>query len=398
MSANRYVPSVIIFSLLLLSIMGACASEKEIGVTVRDVGGVRERIYHDPTPPAVDPYLIEESTLFGTDQGGDTYLMTLPSPHALADDGTLYVIDARQTEAHRFAPDGTHLGKFGRKGQGPGEFFVLQDLTLDDERLYTNDPFNGRVTVMDLEGRLIEVVSFPDETPRTRFVIPYGFQEERGYILIEKNIRYPSVAGEVPQARFTILRLNSSLEIAATLLDSTGIFKIVMIGERPMRQPFENLIPATGIAPDMPIAWSYGHEFRIDLMDPDDMTRWAVTIPHEALPLSEELKESQLRSYERLTSSNEARRKVTFPDRLPHMNSIDDLRWDLSGRLWVQEYRDHTAAGSKYRFYVFSRDGKWLFQQDLPIRPWLITENGFYGRATDDEGNPLVQFHRFSRK
>ena len=148
----------------------------------------------------------------------------------------------------------------------------------------------------------------------------------------------------------------------------------------------------------MPIAWSYGYEFRVDFMDPDDMTRWAVTIPHEVLPLSEEMKESQLRSYERLTSSNEARRKVTFPDRLPHLNSIEDLRWDLSGRLWVQEYRDHTATESMYRFYVFSRDGKWLFRQDLPIRPWLITEDGFYGRATDDEGNPLVQFHRLVRK
>ncbi len=398
MSGNRNALISSVFLLIVVTLTNSCASKKDTGVTERSVNGILERVYHDPTPPAVDPYLIEESTLFGTDQGGDTYLLTLPSPHTLADDGTLYVIDARQTAAHMFSPDGRHLGQFGRKGQGPGEFQVLQDLTLDDGKLYTNDPFGRRITVMNLDGSLIEVVSFPDDVPVTRFIVPYGFEDGRGYILIEKDVRYPFVQEETPRTQFLILHMDHSLKISRTLLDSIGTFQHVMLGERPLSQPFASLTPATGIAPDMPIAWSYGHEFRIDFMDPDDLTRWAVTIPHEPLPVSNEIKEREIAMYDRLSRSTEASSKLSFPGYLPHIAALDDLRWDLSGRLWVLEYRDSTVRESPYRFYVFSKDGRWLFRQDFPKRPWLISEEGFYTRASDDEGNPLVQFNRFVKK
>ena len=106
-------------------------------------GGVREIVYTDPTPPATNPFVIEQSTTFGAGQGADTYFLSRPFPHGLAPDGSLFVIDVMQTEIHRFSPDGTHLSVFGNREGGPGEFNVLQGLTVDGERLYINDPFSG---------------------------------------------------------------------------------------------------------------------------------------------------------------------------------------------------------------------------------------------------------------
>lgn len=382
---------LIIFSCCTIS----CAIQRDTGTTERNVNGVRERIYHDLIPPDIDPYAIEAGLIFGTDQSEETYLLTIASPRALADDGTLYILDARQTLAHRFAPDGTYISSFGRKGQGPGEFSVLQDLTLDEGQLYTNDPFNRRITIMGLDGSLIEVVTFPDETPTSRFVVPYRFTNGRGYLLIEKNIQVPFVKGAIPQAQFLVVQLNDALEVVSTLVDSIHTFTTVTLGERPMWPPFENLVPATGIAPGMPIAWSYGTEFRIDFMDPDDLRRWAVTIPHTALSLSNELKEQQIEFFDSLSRSNDTRRKMSFPDQLPHLDSMDEFKWDTTGRLWIQEYRDHTSTDSPYRFYVFSQDGEWLFRQDLVKRPMLITGEGYYSRVSAEDGTPLVQFNRF---
>jgi hypothetical protein len=369
-----------------------CSSE---GVPSRTVEDVSVRVYSDPTPPRIDPYRIEEGTIFGSGQGKDTYLLVNPSPHVLLEDGTLYILDARVTRAHRFSREGAYLGSFGRQGQGPGEFFVLQDLVYDEGRLYTNDPFNRRITVMDLEGKMLESRQFPDATPRSRFVIPYHFAKGRGYLLIEKEIRQPNRAGEEPKARFTILRLDADLAVTDTLHTRTDTFEVLWINERPVTAPFASVIPATDMAPGQPIAWAYGNEFRVDFLDPEDGSRWAVVIPHQPLPLSEARRQAEIASLSRRTGSEAAANRISFPPNLPHIDSIEDLRWDSEGRLWVPEYRDHTATGSPYRYFVFARDGEWLFRQDLNRRPWLITRAGFYTRSEDEAGNPIVRFYRF---
>ncbi len=385
----RYVLSIFLVGLF------SCSNQIESGVTVDTSSGVREITYHDSAPPQVDPYSIEESTQFGVDQGSDTYLLTSAFARTISDDGSLYVLDVLRAEAHRFSSEGKHLGQFGRRGQGPGEFSILQDLIYHDGRLYTNDPFSRHVTVMDPLGGLIETIPCPEEVPISRLIIPYSFGDEAGYILIKKDVRLPYVEGTVTEAQFRILRLDRLLNLRRSLLDSTRTFDVVRIGGRPLSLLHENHTPATGIAPGMPIAWSYGEDFRIDFLNPNTEAQWAVTIPHVPLPFSKELKDSQLQLYESITRSNEASRRVDFPNHLPHLNVMDAMIWDDVGRLWVQEYRDYTATGSVFRFYVFSKDGEWLFRQDLPKRPSLITGEGYYAGSEAADGSPLVQFYRF---
>ncbi len=379
---------------LLIVVLGSCG-QNEVGVSVEVIGGIRELTYHEAIPPQTDPYTCEEGTRFGVDQSSNTYLLTSAIASTISEDGTLYVLDLQQTQAHRFSSEGVHMGTFGRKGSGPGEFSVLQDLVYCRGRLYTNDPFSRRVTVMDPMGTLIETIPYPEGVPISRFVTPYIIDDQTGYILVEKDVRLPYVEGTVPEALFQILRLDHSLNPSATLLDSTRTFNVVRIGGRPLSLLHENHTPATGVAPGMPIAWSYGEEFRIDFLDPDTQERWAVSIPHERLPYSEELKSSQLQLYESITRSKGVNRMIDFPQYLPHLNSVDDMIWDDVGRLWVQEYRDYTVTDSKFRFYVFSKDGDWLFRQDLLKRPWLITGDGYFTSIEDSDGSPLVQFIRF---
>lgn len=68
------------------------------------------------------------------------------------------VID--ETRIHFFDPTGTHTGLTGRKGGGPGEFQQITGICRTrGDTLVVNDPTNGRVTVVDANGRIVRSLS-----------------------------------------------------------------------------------------------------------------------------------------------------------------------------------------------------------------------------------------------
>jgi len=375
-----------VISLMSLSI--ADAQEPQ----VRIVDGVREIVYSVSEPPVIDPYEVELSLLFGTDQGEDSYFFRLPTPEVLTDDGILYVVDARMSKLHWFSPDGAHLGMFGTKGDGPGEFpNVLQDCIVDGDRIYINDPFASRMNIFTLTGEYIESIPYSSTTVRSPYITLYGPAENRLYLIAR-----PLQRREMNDAQFRIVRHNEQLEAIDTPLEIFTTIETVQLGRSNINVPiFTNYLPECALEIDLPAAWSYGDEFRVDFLDPVDLSRWAVTIPHEALPVTRVLREDTIQRYAGGESEEAARRNLRFADHLPHI-SFMNRGWDSSGRLWVQEYRDRTIENSPYRHYVFAKDGTWLFRQDLPKHPSLITSEGFYTRGELDDGTPVVEFYSFT--
>ncbi len=361
---------------------------------IRIVDGVREVVYTVSEPPIIDPYQVELSLLFGTDQGEDTYIFILPTPAVLTEDGILYVVDARQTKLHWFGPDGTHLGMFGTKGEGPGEFpMALQDCIIDGNRIYINDPFANRVNIFNLTGKYIESIPYSSSTVRSPYITLYGPVENRHYLVAR-----PLQRREMQDAQFRLIRHNERLEVIDTPVEIIMPIEFIQLGRSNVNVPiFTNYLPECALGVDLPAAWSYGHEFRIDFLDPVDLSRWAVTIPHEALPVTRDLREDTIQRYAEYESEEAARRNLRFADNLPHI-SFMVRGWDSSGRLWVQEYRDRTIEGSPFRHHVFSKDGTWLFRQDLPKRPSLITSEGFYARGELEDGTPVVEFYAFTNR
>lgn len=351
------------------------------------------RVYIDPTPPDIDPYIIQKGTIFGADQGEDTYLLSRPIPRGIAPDGSLFISDVQGIKVHRFAPDGTHLGKFGKGGAGPGEFQRLQDLIVDGDRLYVNDPSARRVTTFNLDGDLLEVITFPKETVSSPNFTLYGPPDNRRFYIYR-----PLLKSEIGEGWIRVIRLNEALEVIDTPIDSTWATKGVYIGNTRWLLPvYDHYVPVAALAPGMPFAWSFGKEFRIEFMDPVDCSRWAVMIPHDAAPISREAKQRTFDRFERMNQAEEARRKLEFGSHFPHIGLLG-FCWDNAGRLWVPEFTDLTNPDAIDRFYVFSRNGEWLFRQDLPKIPRLITGDGIYCNAEDEEGNPIIQFYRFVEK
>ena len=378
----------------ILAGAAACTATTSGDFSDEVVSGIKVRSYSESFQPSHNPYLIEKSVTFGTDQGGDTYLLSRPIPMGLGDDGTLFVMDLMEAN-HRFAPDGTHLGQFGSKGEGPGEFRMLQDLVVDGEQVYSADLMLGRMNVFAADGTWQRSIPFPQETVRSPYWSIWGPKSARRFLVARPLMEDAQFSErETNVAWFRIIRLNEQLEAIDTPIDSIRSIGPIREGRNIIPRPYSQLLPFAALAPDMPAAWAWGSEFRVDYYDPDTEERWATAVPHEPLPVTDAMKERTLDAYRRSGRLEQVRRLIEFPEYTPHIGA-SGLIWDTESRLWAMEFPDPTLEDAPYTYFVFSRDGTWLFTQEMPRRPYLITEEGAYFRESLEDGTPVVQYYLF---
>lgn len=81
-----------------------------------------------------------------------------PSDAAVDAAGRIWVADGyANARLHVFDPEGRHLDSFGGPGHGPGEFSTPHGIWIDRAgRVLVADRENGRVQVLDGEGRFLE--------------------------------------------------------------------------------------------------------------------------------------------------------------------------------------------------------------------------------------------------
>jgi len=185
---------------------------------------------------------------------------------------------------------------------------------------------------------------------------------------------------------------DEDLNRVGTLLDTSIATEVILLSDAMSTYiPYQTELPTMAIAPYQPIAICWQRSYRIEFIDPVTGSRWATEIAIEPRPVSRELRERAYVRWDEQGLGERARRNLKFG---PHLPFTGGMRWDTDGRLWVGDYVLPDETLETYNFNVFSREGAWLFSQGLPVRPSLITEDGFFVSTEDDEGNPVVQFYR----
>jgi hypothetical protein len=275
-------------TLLLLGVSG-CA---------RQDAGLPERVLLDGIPTWVypadhavpeDPYRVAPEVVFGRGQSGETYLLSSASPIGRAEDGSVFLLDSSERSIHRFSADGEHLGVFGGKGQGPGEFEGLTSALLAQDELLIWDGSLLRLSRFDFRGGLQGVVKLPPQqgwpTRMTR-VVPGSLGSDAPYLGITVLNRGNPSGGWPPPSRATwetrlfACLLTEALECTRVLKDSTMVYDAVVLGsENRMYAPgpprFGRGAWLVAAEPDQPLAWVSDDRFRIDFLDPEGGDRWA---------------------------------------------------------------------------------------------------------------------------
>jgi len=101
--------------------------------------------------PGVSIQLIKK--IGDIDTEDENLAFNYPSDIAVDASGNIYVLDSANNRIQKFGPEGKYLATFGRKGQGPGEFYNPDSIDIDANGFfYVMDTYQNRIQTMTPEG------------------------------------------------------------------------------------------------------------------------------------------------------------------------------------------------------------------------------------------------------
>ena len=73
--------------------------------------------------------------------------------------GDVFILDGRESKIHKYDKNGKFITRFGRKGNGPGEFIHCYSMMLKNDTIYIPNKRDGKIIVFDLEGNFVRNIS-----------------------------------------------------------------------------------------------------------------------------------------------------------------------------------------------------------------------------------------------
>lgn len=104
---------------------------------------------------STDKFLaLEEISEIGISEGDENYIFGSINDVEVDKWGNIYILDQKMSRITKFDEKGKFILKFGKKGQGPGEFEFPEAMVLDSERMICVLS-SGKVCEFDENGRFI---------------------------------------------------------------------------------------------------------------------------------------------------------------------------------------------------------------------------------------------------
>ena len=364
--------------IFLLTVLAAAAcgpSEaprgSDLSTRIDSVNGI-ERITIGGDAPSWGLEVIAEIGSEGTaaEQAPDEFAWV--SSVTLGDGSQLYVADIFRDEIMVFDSLGSPLSRFGREGEGPGEFDALYSLAWAGDTLLTLDIGNARLCRRTPEGDWLTCIPSPGRlvaSPVTYRLYQVGPREIYQWAYRpDEDVLEPSWRGHGVAAGREWRR--SSLAIDATVPD-----RVVCTMGRGISW-FDHPLAARSLAHPAPGATVYlatTDSYRVIRVDEHGDTLRVLERDTPAPSVSDEVWQIAHQAFEGwLADKDQGQcqpRTLQRPDRKP---AIESLMVDRVGRLWVER---NLTVGTLWE--VFSDEGELLgslpgFDHDRQRTvPWL---------------------------
>ncbi|MCY3545365.1 MAG: 6-bladed beta-propeller [Gemmatimonadetes bacterium] len=342
-------------------------------------------------PPGTGWRLAAAPTLTIGDESGDLNYMFQGVSQALRmDDGTIVVVDRLASQIGLFDAAGVFIRSFGGRGEGPGEFQILQYAWASGDTIRASDSLLSRISVFDREGNVLETIpvevapGMGSATAATRFA--------DGAILVSNAPSGGARLGSgdvIEGVVWTLSRYSAGGRFMNTISGLRGSSRWThgIQGLSPsMYLPFSVGIPAY-TAGDDHIYAGRGIEPGIGRWNHDGtlsrLIRWAA--PER--PVSDQDKRrfreanSDAPRYVEPTAWARYLREVPFPERIPVYRR---LILDAERNLWAERYR--TPWEEQPSWYVFDEQGVWLGEVATPagLHVFEIGADYVLGRYRDE--------------
>lgn len=327
---------------------------------------------------------------------------------ALADDGTLYVVDQDPAVVQVYGPDGVFRRSIGREGSGPGEFRGGY-ITVRGDQLLLQDPRGARATVWDLgtdsvlsirpTGCCVGDKIFDDGAGRA--VIRLLTQDDSTVGPRQGFVRIPIAGG--PGDTVYVMQDPAAADEVRWNIGEAG--RMLFSAPVPMAsRPYETVDPTGGFV----TGWSGEYLIRRS-SDGRDTTALFRRSPTPVVVSDREKRAFVEVTVARMLAngmgvSEAALRRALDPALIPDTRpAFERLYVDRMGRTWVRLSVPDTA---NVHLDLFDPQGRWLDQVTVAHRQWA--ETSFTPLAfsrdhvailgEDDDGLPVVSIYRIERR
>ena len=333
----------------------------------------------------------EDGVLIGGVEGDDAYVFGDIAGLGVAADGTIYVADGQAKEVRAFSPDGAFRARFGRSGEGPGEFRAIDALVVARD---------GTVIVRDPQG--FRITRFgPDGTYRSSFRLQRPFMQFAG----STTLTIADDGRLFDQLQFSIGAGSAdSLGVIVYAADGTPADSIVLMVYQPetvvltrdsravmgLQVPFTPR-PSTAVARDGTIAWGIGASFSFDVADANGDTLRTVARNVEPEAVSAAERDSATAVMRTMAEENAGVKQLPDFDFPAHKPAYRQIVADAAGNWWVGSGATYGTAPEHARYDVFEAGGRYLGAVDVPsLRILQIGEDFVAGVRTDSLGVPYA--------
>jgi hypothetical protein len=390
-----------------LLLLGAVACSVEDAGSGRSVAGSSD-IDVDALPRLV---LVEEARI-GSVEDPD-YGFSRIGGVDMDREGNVYLFESLSREIRVYAPDGRLLRRFGRSGEGPGEFSTpAVGFGVAGDTVWAVEPFSQRLTLFDREGQVLsstrfEEVTVPLYAPGEVMVIqPMFFREDGSFFGDRGGIRRLREPEGTPHAGDSLFLPQIRFDARGRVLDTVGWspypsrspFTFVAVGpnryrvpEPPGDDPLLINLPSGSIRLDRPSPGGPAPaSFRLTRFDLSGDTVRTRTFRYRPIPYPEALLDSLAARAARRATDREAtggeslrrppglervvaavRDRMSFPDFQLPIQAYEIAR---GGTVWLR--REATGAGT-HRWMV-------LDAEDMPVGEVEVPSGFRIARISDD--------------
>ncbi|HSA58025.1 MAG TPA: 6-bladed beta-propeller [Gemmatimonadaceae bacterium] len=336
-----------------------------------------------------------------------------PRDVAIADDGSVLVVDARPTLIKVYDPNGRHVRSIGREGSGPGEFRAAY-IAVRGDTLVVQDPQNSRATTFDWRtGAMLS-----ERRTACCYFSPIGIDGDGRAVV--RSINQPTDSTLRNAQGFVRFSINARTADTIFVLERQDAVagKPWLIRENVGGRTLTRMAVGVPLQPRAHYAvdptggfvtgWSADYVLRVTRSGRDTVALFGREYAAEPVSNAEkqrivEQRIAEMREGNRNGPSEEALRAsfdaALIPDTRP---AYDVFAIDAAGRRWVRLAPTDTNT---VRFDLFDREGRWLDVVQVSQSGWprTVYAAAAWGRnevaviLEGEDGRPLVRVYRIVR-
>jgi 6-bladed beta-propeller len=319
---------------------------------------------------------LQAELTIGGEGGGAESVLNRPQFIDVDASGNIYVLDWGDVDFKVFGPDGRLLRKFGKRGQGPGEFDIPAYFKLAaDGRIFLLSMRHHQLTALDGSGKYLSSFRVDGSCA--------DLDVDRHNRIYYSQMLFPEEGGgeeyKLIQNRMALFRTDETGKDKVPLgeyLDVTMLRKLQgqMISSLTSRESYTT---SWLVGPDDRVYIGYNKDYRLDVRDAD----WKLLFRfgREFTPLR----------HPEYTADG------AHPEFYP---AFSDWRkfFDSEGNLWLEQYVEEGVEDHVYD--VFSPDGIYLKQIRVPETLYLVRGDLAYSIVRQEDEFLVVKRFRLVRE